>query len=98
MANNGSTIIEVLEYGPICAADEDTGCLVTVNGSYVNLWVPCGGVINGTTGERSALRYANTDCVSNSEWGDLYTNTGAAMIERAESCLRGWLAVPGEDE
>ena len=30
------TIEEVLEYGPICAADMELGFIVTINGAYVN--------------------------------------------------------------
>ena len=32
------TIEEVLEYGPICAADMELGFIVTINGAYVNFW------------------------------------------------------------
>jgi hypothetical protein len=76
-----NTIFDVLEYGPICAADEDSGALVTINGSYVNLWMP-----SSTPGQ-----WVNTDCVANDAWGDLYNRTAAAMIDRAEECLKHWL-------
>lgn len=33
-----STIFEVLGCGPIVAGDEAKGYLVTINGSYLNLW------------------------------------------------------------
>ena len=36
------TIEEVLEYGPICAADMDLGFIVTINGAYVNFCVNAG--------------------------------------------------------
>lgn len=71
------TIYEVLESGPICAGSEELGLLVTVNGSYVNLWVS-----DGTGG------WTNTDCKSGHP--DLYKLTGADMIDLAERCLDEW--------
>lgn len=32
-------LFEAMEYGPIVACDEERGLLLTVNGSYFNLWV-----------------------------------------------------------
>ena len=43
-----STIFDVLEYGPIVAADEELGVLITVNGSYYNIWVGYDGMYNNT--------------------------------------------------
>ena len=79
-------ISEILEYGPICAADHEMGYLVTVNGAYVNLWV--GGPVH----------YENVDALANSAWGDLYTKTGAQMIDRAEACLKVWLEAKEEED
>lgn len=70
-------IHEVLQYGPICASDEELDWLVTLNGAYANLWV---GNFEGD--------YQNTDCMSGHD--DLYKLTGAQMIDRAEYCLRNW--------
>ena len=36
------TLFEMLEYGPIVASDADWGLVVTINGSYLNLWVSRG--------------------------------------------------------
>ena len=80
-----ATIHEVLEYGPICASDEETGCLVTVNGAYANLWVPCpdGG-------------YDNRDCVACE--ADMYGTTAAAMWEFGKVCFAAWLDPDQEDD
>jgi hypothetical protein len=71
-------IHDVLGYGPICASDEDVGALVTVNGSYVNLWVS-----DGRGG------WSNTDCRSGHP--DLYTLTAAQALDLAQDCLKDWL-------
>lgn len=88
------TIFQVVEYGPICAADEDTGWLVTVNGAYVNLWVPCGdGWVPGGDGS-----YTNTDLEPTNAGSDgLHKMTGAQMLDRAKECLTEWLNPKEED-
>lgn len=79
------TIFDIIdEYGPICAADENMGYLVSVNGSYLNLWV-----------ESSPGRYANIDCSAMPK--NLYEATGAEMIDLAEQALKEWTSPP-EDE
>lgn len=70
-------IHEILQYGPICASDEELDWLVTINGAYGNLWVGDG---NGD--------YTNTTCVSGHE--NLYKLTSADMLEQAEYYLDRW--------
>ena len=84
--SNGMTIHDVLSYGPVCASDEELGWLVTVNGSYVNLWVR----IPRWMQEDSGPRYENVECASGHPDSDLYKLTGAQMIDRAEECLKRW--------
>lgn len=80
-----STIYDVLDLGPICACDPELGLLVTVNGSYLNLWV---GDLKGG--------FTNTDCrYLNSENG-LYSVTGAEMIDKAEAYLQD--VINGDEE
>ena len=71
-----SNIYDVLELGPIVASDAEYGLVVTINGSYLNLWV-----------ERELGRYENTDCRSYSETvlGDL---TWIKATELAEEYIK----------
>jgi hypothetical protein len=69
-------IYDVLELGPIVAQDEDMGCLITINGSYLNFWV-----------ERDFGRYENTDCRSFSET-ELNTLTWVQAMDIAEKYLK----------
>ncbi len=78
-------INDVVSYGPIAAADEETGCLVTVNGAYVNLWVPAGHGL-----------YSNVDCRSGHPHLDKMT--ASEMIDRARECLEDWLNEGREEE
>lgn len=75
-----STIFEVLEYGPIVAGDEDMGYLVTINGSYLNLW---SSILQSRT---SVVVWNNIDCRSGHP--DLYTLT----VAKAKDLGDEWLA------
>lgn len=81
-----SNIFDVLELGPICAADAELGLLVTVNGSYLNLWVSDGKGM-----------FSNTDCRYLNSQNGLYSVTGAEMIDKAEEYLKDVIAGNGED-
>lgn len=73
----GQTLAEVLECGgPICA--HDALVLVTVNGSYVNVWA-----------QNPDGSYTCVDCRSGHL--DLYHMTAAEMIDLAEATLKDWL-------
>lgn len=80
----GNTLEEVVEYGPICAASDELGILITVNGAYLNAWVSCG---DGS--------WSNTECRGRNQ--DLYNTTGAEMIDEAKEYLEELLASE-EDE
>lgn len=69
------TISEVMDYGSICACCEELGLYITVNGSYLNLWV--GSPESG---------FENTDLRARSK--DLYDTTGAEMIDEAVKYLK----------
>jgi hypothetical protein len=79
MSVNISTeqLTEVLEYGPICAINEEFGVFVTVNGSYLNFWVMEG----NANGECTCTTCSTRD-------KDLYKTTGAEMIDEAEAYLK----------
>lgn len=77
----------VKNYGPIVAADEESGLLIVVNGSYVLLWAP-----------RGPGEWDNVDCVSNSNWGTLCDRTAAEAIDRGEEKLKKWLKEQVEEE
>ena len=78
------TIHDVLSYGPIVAHDEESGCLVTANGSYLNLFVPHGD---------------GWECTECTTWGDgtLYDTTAATVMDCAEEALANWLRADEED-
>lgn len=77
------TIFEVLDCGPIVAKDEELGLLVTVNGSYLNLWVERPGklLVSGYV-----MGWENTDCRCGHP--DLYTLTVAKAMDLAEEWLK----------
>ena len=75
-------IYQVLEYGPIVAADEDYCLLVTVNGAYLNLWAYDGS------------EYKCLDCRPPSD--DLYTLTVSQAMDQAKAYLEDVLK--GEDD
>ena len=77
-------IYEVLEYGPIAAADEDFCLLVTINGAYLNLWAYDGS------------EYKCLDCRPPSD--DLYTLTVSQAMDQAKAYLEDTLKEGEEDE
>lgn len=64
----------VMTYGPIVAADEDMGLVVTVSGSYVQLWR-----------QDKAGLFEAIDLQSNDR--DLYHITAAEAIDLGEAFL-----------
>ncbi len=66
-------VYDVLEYGPIMAADEDYSLLITINGAYLNLWLHDGN------------QYKCLDCRPPS--ADLYTLTVSQAMDEAKSYL-----------
>jgi hypothetical protein len=77
------SLFELLEYGAIVAHDADSGCLVTANGSYLNLWVP-----------RKDYEWECTDCRSSGLAGGWLELESRVLLERAEEYLRECLADP----
>ena len=75
-------IYQVLEYGPIVAADEDYCLLVTVNGAYLNLWAYDGS------------EYKCLDWRPPSD--DLYTLTVSQAMDQAKAYLEDLLK--GEED
>ena len=75
-------IYEVLEYGPIVAADEDYSLLITINGAYLNLWAYDGS------------EYKCLDCRPPSD--DLYTLTVSQAMDQAEAYIQDTLK--GEED
>ena len=70
-------IYEVLDYGPIMAQNEELGILITVNGSYFNIWV-----------DRGNSKFENVDCVSLGNGMDgLYGIKTTDLIKKAEEIL-----------
>lgn len=86
----GMNIFEVMEYGPICAGDQEFSILITVNGAYLNLWV--GDVVDG---------FHNTDCRSlevPDDGNGLYAITAANMKDQAEEYLKDIIGEDHRDE
>ena len=77
-------VYEVLEYGPVVAADEDYSLLVTVNGAYLNLWAYDGS------------EYKCLDCRPPSS--DLYTLTVSQAMDQAKTYLEDVLKEGEEDD
>jgi len=76
-------IYQVLEYGPIVAADEDYCLLVTIiNGAYLNLWAYDGS------------EYKCLDCRPPSD--DLYPLTVSEAMDQAKTYLEDTLK--GEED
>jgi hypothetical protein len=82
-----STLTDVLSYGPIVAHDEDYNILVTVNGSYFNIWV-----------EWDESTWNNTDCYATGFENGLYGQDMAKVIERAEEILESLLNLADEEQ
>lgn len=72
------TIAEVMEYGPILAVDEETGMMVTGNGSYYSLWVRV---------DESHWTAADACTVPK----DMYQQTAADFWDGGKSALQDWL-------
>lgn len=84
-SNNGMDLFEVASYGPIGAVDEETQCLVTCNGSYLNFWV--------YLGDR---KWENTDVISRDK--DMWETSAAKMWEDCKKALENWLRDPDEEK
>ena len=81
------TIEEVLEYGPICAADMELGFFVIINGAYVNFWVNA-----GTAPHVMGDVWKCTDCYSLGKGSDgLYGITAAEMWDIGKESLNNWI-------
>ena len=90
------TIEEVLEYGPICAADMELGFIVTINGAYVNFWTQARllkddyGYYPGKNSPGGL--WENTDCYSLGKGSDgLYGITAAEMWDIGKESLSNWI-------
>ncbi len=87
MRDRGSSLVEVLEYGPIVAVSDELGdpILVTVNGAYYNLWVPSG--VGG--------HWTCAECFGYE--GDLYSLTVAQAKDGADKIIADFLNPPDEE-
>lgn len=80
MAQN---IYEVMEYGPVVFSDEETGTLITVNGSYFNWWQPAGRRSDGTH------IWVNTECRATGFPNGLYDGASlSSLMDRANEWFR----------
>lgn len=86
-----STIFEVLESGSIVAGDEEMGYLVTINGSYLNLWSSCHATYSSTRG-LSEIRWNNIDCRATNLPRGLYECTAANAWDMGKEWLAEILA------
>ena len=88
MRERGSSLTEVLEYGPIVAVSDELGdpILVTVNGAYYNLWTPSG--VEG--------RWTYAECYAYK--GDLYSLTVSQAMDRAKEILDEATNPPTDEE
>lgn len=78
------------EYGPIMAANEDYGLLITVNAAYFNLWV-----------DRGDDNWENTDAyAADGRIGDLYKSSTSfdSVQKAAEKLLEEITDIEEEDE
>lgn len=69
-------IHEIISYGPAVFSDEETGVIITVNGSYFNWWT------------RSRSGWDNVDCRPTGEPDGLYKLTTAEAMKRAEAWFK----------
>ena len=81
----------VLSYGPIVHRDEDTGYLVTINGAYLNLWIPVRHDKDG-----NATHWTNPEARARGG-RDLYVTTVAQAIDAAEAWISDLMA-PDDEE
>jgi hypothetical protein len=79
------SIFEILEYGPIVAWSEEFGILITVNGSYLNLWMTDG------------KDFMNTDCRSMGYPNGLYGMDITKVMKDAEEYLTDCLKESEEE-
>ena len=79
------SIYEVIALGPICAGDEETGIIISVNGAYLNACV-----------SRGNNQWENTDCRARNK--DLYNTVGSDMIDEAEEYLEDILNGDEEED
>lgn len=80
-----SNIFEVMQMGPIVFSDEDYGCLITINGSYLNWGSSI--VETGRNGAQTVV-WRNIDCrPTNLVNGICALPTGEAMA-MAEAWFR----------
>ena len=77
-------VYDVLEYGPIVAADEDYLLLITINGAYLNLWLYDGN------------DYKCLDC--RPPTADLYTLTVSQAIDEAKAYLEDSVKIDEDDD
>lgn len=80
-----STLVEVMEYGLVAAIDEEGCFLVTVNGSYFNLWVKHGDD-----------NWENTDCCPTDKERGLYGYSAAQLLDDAKEQLAYWMNPKGD--
>lgn len=85
MKQEGMTLLEVIEYGPIVAVHPEFESLVTINGAYLNWWNHLG---DG--------KYVNTECRSGHP--DLYTLTVAKAMDLAKKWIEDVEEELKEDE
>lgn len=83
-----NTIHEILETNIIIASDEELGCLVTVNGSYWQLWL-----------EVEPGRFDCRDAKATDFGLDgLYKQNTADLIDEGKAKLEEWTAPEDEEE
>jgi len=80
-SNNGMDLFQVAGYGPIGAVDEETRCMVTCNGAYLNFWAYLGDE-----------KWENTDCIGRDE--DMHKTSAAKMWDDCQQALENWLRDP----
>jgi hypothetical protein len=79
------TIFEVLESGPIVAGDDDMGYLVTINGSYLNLWSSI--VESRGPGRAEAVVWRSIDCRATNLPEGLYKLSAAEALDMGKAWL-----------
>jgi hypothetical protein len=75
------------EYGPALAADEDYEIIITVNGSYFNVWVHRGGG-----------KWENTDAFAVDGRADLKNDRFWDIVDVAKELLEDIIAPEEEEE
>lgn len=80
-------IHDAIGYGPAVFSDEDTGVIITVNGSYLNWWM-C-----DTDGE-----LVNSDCRGIDSENGLYSLTVSDAIDQAKAWFEEVMNPPDSEE